>query len=375
MSTSRPFAYNPGSVLSGTTQYGTLAVGVDPNLRYDLNYGGLRWWMGPDEDLGFCIGTSVPSNDQPTQPGIIPPFGNVQFWGTLNFDDSSFISLANQISGQNFTNSFESATWLNNNGYWTSYGGVSPTLTPTISQTPTVTPTVSETPSPSVTETPTPTPTPTSGDEILIDPIITETDEYIQVSNDEYLMFVDPAGPVPTPTPTSTQSETPTPTPTSSEIPLTPTPTPTQGVSGNFNVTISQVGPDVIWSGLGSFDLSALTSTGTGSLSSGFDAGSAIWAIGTSGETDTYSGVVTYPTTFGIGGIPVTSSSGSIIGILPGPSGRSLFVPSGYVSNTNISGSATYESQTISGMGLTSGTYTWSWGSGGNTSTLVMTIE
>jgi hypothetical protein len=177
-----------------------------------------------------------------------------------------------------------------------------------------------------------------------------------------------------TPTPTATLGLTPTPSVTTTSTP-TPTPTPTSGVSGNFNVTITQVGPDVVWSGSGSFNLAALTSSGPGSLSSGFNAGQAIWGIGVSGLTDTYSGVTTYPTTFGAGGVGVTSSSGSIFGILPGPSGRSLHVPSGYVSNATISGSATYASQTIAGMGLTSGTYTWSWGTGGNTSTLVMTIS
>jgi hypothetical protein len=49
-------------------------------------------------------------------------------------------------------------------------------------------------------------------------------------------------------------------------------------------------------------------------------------------------------------------------------------VPQGYVSGTVISGSMTYDSQTIAGMGLTSGTYTWSWGTGGDTSTLTMII-
>jgi hypothetical protein len=57
-----------------------------------------------------------------------------------------------------------------------------------------------------------------------------------------------------------------------------------------------------------------------------------------------------------------------------GGSGRLLYVPSGYTSNTTISGSATYASRTIAGMGLTTGTYTWSWGSGANASSLVMVI-
>jgi hypothetical protein len=78
---------------------------------------------------------------------------------------------------------------------------------------------------------------------------------------------------------------------------------------------------------------------------------------------------------FGTGGTPVTSNTGSTFGILSGGSGRLLYVPVGYTSNTTISGTSTYANQTISGMGLTPGVYTWSWGTGGNTSTLIMTIN
>ena len=169
---------------------------------------------------------------------------------------------------------------------------------------------------------------------------------------------------------------TPTPTPSNTATSVTPTPTPTSGASGNFNVSVSQVGSDVVWNGSGSFNLTALSSAGSGTLSAGFNAASAAWAIGPNSatSTDTYSGVTTYPTSFGMGGVGVTSGSGSIFGILIGPGGRTLNVPVGYTSNTTISGTATYASQTISGMGLTPGIYTWSWGTGGNTSTLIMTI-
>jgi hypothetical protein len=183
----------------------------------------------------------------------------------------------------------------------------------------------------------------------------------------------------PTTTPTGTPSSTTTPTNTSSPTPTatsqTPTPTPTSGASGNFNVTISQVGPDVVWQGSGSFNLAALTSAGPNNIGGGFFAGQAIWAIGPSVTIDSYSGTITYPTSFGTGGTPVTSNTGSTFGILNGGSGRLLYVPSGYISNTTISGSSTYSNNTIAGMGLTPGVYTWSWGTGGNTSTLVMTIN
>jgi hypothetical protein len=166
-------------------------------------------------------------------------------------------------------------------------------------------------------------------------------------------------------------SVTPTPTATS----VTPTPTPTSGASGNFNVSILQVGPDVVWNGSGSFNLAALTFAGPETIGGGFNAGTAVWAIGQVTGVTSYSGVTTFPTSFGSGGVGVTSNTGSSFGILPdGFGGRSLYVPSGYTSNTIISGSSIYASQTIAGMGLSGGTYTWSWGSGGNASTLVMTI-
>jgi hypothetical protein len=164
-----------------------------------------------------------------------------------------------------------------------------------------------------------------------------------------------------------------TPTPTATSV--TPTPTPTSGASGNFNVTISQVGPDVVWNGSGSFNLDALTSAGASTIGGGYNSGTAVWAIGPNVAVDTYSGTITYPASFGTSAIAVISNSGSTFGILPGGSGRLLYVPSGYVSNTNISGSSTYTNVTIAEAGLTPGVYTWSWGSGGNTSTLVMTIS
>jgi hypothetical protein len=118
-----------------------------------------------------------------------------------------------------------------------------------------------------------------------------------------------------------------------------------------------------------------LTSAGASSIGAGYNSGTAVWAIGPNVAVDTYSGTITYPFSFGTSAVPVTSTSGSTFGILPGGSGRLLYVPSGYVSNTNISGTSTYTNTTIAGAGLTPGVYTWSWGSGGNASTLVMTIS
>jgi len=65
-----------------------------------------------------------------------------------------------------------------------------PSQTPTPSITPTVTPTVTITFTPTSTPTPTPTPTPSSTPVVdIIDAIIVDSETYISVGIDEYLMY------------------------------------------------------------------------------------------------------------------------------------------------------------------------------------------
>lgn len=121
MSTARPFAYNTGPSVSGTTQIGNLAIGID-NINYSEGVGGLRWWNGPDEDLGYVIGFPQPAGTQPT-PEVPTEFAFVQFWRSKFKTEESFIELANYISNftQNFTAGTDASLWLNQNSYWTSY--------------------------------------------------------------------------------------------------------------------------------------------------------------------------------------------------------------------------------------------------------------
>ena len=158
MSTSRPFAYNTGLTLPFTIQVGNIAVG-DGDVRYDQDYGGLKWWNGPDEDLGYVVAHTTPSGNQPN-PLNVPAY--IGFWRSVNKTDNSFIELTNTLFNQTFTNGNDCRTYLNNNGYWTSYIFV-PTPTPTPTNTPTSTPTNTPTPTPTSTISPTPTPTSTSG--------------------------------------------------------------------------------------------------------------------------------------------------------------------------------------------------------------------
>jgi hypothetical protein len=156
MATSRPFAYNTGSTISGTVQVGDLAVGT-PTAGFDAT--GLVWWMGPDEELGYVIADSVPNNSQPTP--ISGVTASVGFWRSSALTESSFIEIANYVTGQSFTGGTQASNYLTTNGYWNSWNipTPTPTPTPTITPTPTVTITPTPTVTPTITNTPTVTPT------------------------------------------------------------------------------------------------------------------------------------------------------------------------------------------------------------------------
>ena len=129
MATTTPFAYNPSlSPISGTTQVGQLAVGATEQ-DYSISPGGVTWWMGPDEDLGYVIAVPVSGNTQPTQiPGV---FASVGFFRSEDLTDNSFIDIAEYVANeygtpQTFSSVTDASIWLTNNGYWNSY--ISPVL-------------------------------------------------------------------------------------------------------------------------------------------------------------------------------------------------------------------------------------------------------
>ncbi len=80
---------------------------------------------------------------------------------------------------------------------------------------------------------------------------------------------------------------------------------------------------------------------------------------------DAYTGF-TRPPTFGSGGQTSASSGSGDITTLSAPITNLdlLGVPRGYVSGSALSGSSTYDNQTFSSLGVTPGTYVWTWSSG-----------
>lgn len=123
-----PIAYNTGSAISGTLQVGNLAIGTTIQ-DYSGEYGGVTWWMSPDEEVGYVIAAPYPDNDQPTPiPGISASVG---FYQSALLTNESFLVVANYVGsmyGQPpFTTTNDAQTWLTDNGFWTSYSGSSET--------------------------------------------------------------------------------------------------------------------------------------------------------------------------------------------------------------------------------------------------------
>ena len=116
MATARPFAYNTGSTISGTTQIGSLAVGT-PSSGFT---GNPKWWNGPDEDLGYVICRPNTSGNQPN-PDNVPAY--IRFSRSKLKTDQSFINLVNSVFNQTFTTTTECTSYLTTNGYWTSFVG------------------------------------------------------------------------------------------------------------------------------------------------------------------------------------------------------------------------------------------------------------
>ena len=100
MATTTPLAYNTGSPIAGTSQIGNLAIGIT-DQDYSSNLGGVPWWMGPDEELGYVIAVPVPSNTQPTflinpAPSGLLILSNVYIGNDIN------LSNGNQRASQQF---------------------------------------------------------------------------------------------------------------------------------------------------------------------------------------------------------------------------------------------------------------------------------
>ena len=137
-----------------------------------------------------------------------------------------------------------------------------------------------------------------------------------------------------------------------------------------YTVTLQQMGANVVANGSGAINLTGLTF-----FLPCIDYTARIWAgggviitgpPGGSGDVDLYTGF-TGPTSFGSGFFffPNTGS-GDIVGIDAQGFGGLLAVPPGYLSGAALSDSMTFNNATFASLGVTPGTYVWTWGARAN---------
>ena len=143
-----------------------------------------------------------------------------------------------------------------------------------------------------------------------------------------------------------------------------------------YTITIQQSGANVVASGSGTINKAALgiPSMSNISLARNINSTNATVVVGGGGNIDQYK-TISPPSNFGSTTASATtanSGTGSMFGV--NGKSASLYVPTGYVSGTFISGTTQWNGATLSTLSLTTGTYTYTWGSGANADSVTVKI-
>jgi PEP-CTERM motif len=148
-----------------------------------------------------------------------------------------------------------------------------------------------------------------------------------------------------------------------------------------YTITIAQAGSNVVATGAGSINYTALAPYYIGNADSSLisaSGGAIIVGPVTPTDDSIYSGITGPDTTFGSGGeVFADMGDGNIVGFgtFDETSGGVVTVPYLYVSGTPLGTStATWSNTTINGLGLTPGAYVWTWGTGANADTFTIDI-
>lgn len=136
-------------------------------------------------------------------------------------------------------------------------------------------------------------------------------------------------------------------------------------VTAGVMININPSGSDVLATWSGTLNTAGLSNTGTSSITGYVNPASGWFALtGISSNYQALSPVnfasVTVPGNFGSGTLTNVSSGSGVIGFVPN-SIKYIFVPVGYTSGSSLTGSATWNSTTLAGLGLSTGTFVWSW--------------
>jgi len=140
-----------------------------------------------------------------------------------------------------------------------------------------------------------------------------------------------------------------------------------------FVFTLSEVGSDVLVSGSGTLDLTALTIGSSSTRQAVMLPAFGYLASGSTSLALDFSGV-SGPVNFGSGlSNAATITSGDIVAIYGIDEDR-IFVPVGYAFGTPLSNNSTYANSTFSSLGLVPGQYVYTWGTGSSADSLTVII-
>jgi hypothetical protein len=134
-------------------------------------------------------------------------------------------------------------------------------------------------------------------------------------------------------------------------------------------------GPDVVEVGGGTLDVTDLTIVGRGAITHPFVSGATgAYVSGSRDDTgSSFIGRFDGPATFGSGSLfKPTESAGDPVGF--SASSGFVYVPDSYVSGDPLSKTSTYADATFASLGITPGTYVYSWGAGADADTLTIVI-
>jgi hypothetical protein len=129
-----------------------------------------------------------------------------------------------------------------------------------------------------------------------------------------------------------------------------------------YTVTLEQQGSNVVAAGSGTIDLTGLRLETSALFSPQINPSFGVVLTGPTNNpsADLYV-PAPGPSSFGSGGDTLASSgSGNAVGIEA--RGSVLWVPAGYVSGSALSDTSTYDDTNFSMLGVTPGTYVWTWG-------------
>ena len=146
-----------------------------------------------------------------------------------------------------------------------------------------------------------------------------------------------------------------------------------QSAHAAMTLSINNEADNVVATANGSIDLTALTFVENGANFSSIEPDAAALLSGEVEDIGVYVGL-SGPASWGSGGQTVATSSSGDGFLIVGLQGA-IAVPQGYTSGANLSSEAVFSGATIAGLGLTPGSYTYTWGSGPDADSLIVNIS